>query len=92
LKRLKIGLDIDGVIVDNVQTMLPLLVEACNRPVTYNDLCHWDLAKALNIPEYKMNSVWAQLFTTTMLLDAPPVEGAIDALKMFNGHEMSIMQ
>jgi uncharacterized HAD superfamily protein len=91
LKRLKIGLDIDGVIVDYMQTMLPLLVEACNRKVAYHELCHWDLAKALNIPEYTMNAVWSEIFTGSRLLDAPPVEGAISGIKALNGHELCIV-
>ena len=91
MKRLKIGLDIDGVIVDYIQSMLPLLSEACNRRVVYHDICHWDVAKAVGIPEYRMNEVWAEMFNTPRLLDAPPVEGALDGIKSLNEHELCIV-
>jgi len=57
--------------------MLPLLAEACNRPVVYHEICDWDVAKALSLPEYRMNEIWAEMFNTPRLLDAPPVEGRL---------------
>ncbi len=48
MKRLVIGMDIDGVIVDFRSTILPMLSEVCARPILYQDLCSWDLGKSLN--------------------------------------------
>ncbi len=54
MKRLVIGIDIDGVIADIGVVILPLLSEVCARPVLYQDLCSWDLGEALNIDEKTM--------------------------------------
>ncbi len=77
MKRLVIGIDIDGVIVDLGTAMLPLLSEVCARPVAYQDLCAWDLGEALSIGEETMNRTWKQLFDSGVLRYAPPIDGAI---------------
>jgi len=64
LKRFVIGVDIDGVIVDLGTAMLPLLSEVCARPVAYQDLCAWDLGKALNIDDKTMVSTWDQILNS----------------------------
>jgi uncharacterized HAD superfamily protein len=91
MKRLKIGLDIDGVIVDYMQPMLSLLGEACDRPVAYEEISHWDIARALNVDEEIIESAWMRLFNGPFLLDAPPVEGALEGMKLFDAHELWIV-
>ena len=58
MKRLTVGLDIDGVIVDIGIAMLPLLSEVCNRPVLYEDLRYWNLGEALNVDEKTVAHIW----------------------------------
>ena len=60
MKNLKIGIDIDGVIVDLVTSMLPLLSKYCGRSVRYSDICFFDIGKALNI-EDKMEDIWTEV-------------------------------
>lgn len=61
MKHLRIGIDIDGVIVDLVSLMLPLLSKACGRPVSHQDIYCFDIGRALDIEE-KMADVWAQVY------------------------------
>jgi len=88
MKHLVIGVDIDGVIVDLGNAMLPLLSEVCARPVSYQDLCHWDLGKALNIDEKNMAYIWDQIFSSDLLRHAPPITGAIEGLSALSRHEI----
>ena len=88
MKRLVIGLDIDGVIVDLGTAMLPLLSEVCARPVAYQDLCSWDLGEALSIGQETMNRTWKRLFDSDALRYAPPIDGAINGLSALSEHEI----
>ncbi len=81
-------MDIDGVIVDLGTAMLPLLSEVCARPVTYRDLCSWDLGEALDIGQETMNRTWERLFDSDALRYAPPVDGAINGLSALGEHEI----
>jgi len=91
VKHLKIGLDIDGVIVDYAAVMLPLLSEVCDRPVTLRDVNAWDLKECLNIDDEAVEYIWQQTLGTELLLHAPPIEGAIDGLSRINHHEIWII-
>ena len=88
MERLKIGMDIDGVIVDYASAMLPLLSEVCNRPISYQDLCCRDLGEALNIDEKIVAYVWDQVLCSDLLRHAPPIKGAIAALSTLSRHEI----
>ena len=88
MKRLVIGIDIDGVIVDLGSAMLPLLSEVCARPVLYQDLCSWDLGKALNIDEATMAHTWERLFNSNLLRHAPPIKGAVEGISALSKHEI----
>ena len=88
MKRLVIGIDIDGVIVDFGSVILPLLSEVCARPVMYQDLCSWDLSKALNIDEEIMANTWKQILDSDLLRHAPPIKGAIEGLSVLSKHEI----
>ena len=88
MKRLVIGIDIDGVIVDLGSAMLPLLSEVCTRPVLYQDLCSWDLGKALNIDDETMAHMWGRLFDSDALRYAPPIKGAVEGLSALSNHEI----
>ena len=88
MKRIVIGVDIDGVIVDLGSAMLPLLSEVCARPVLYQDLCAWDLGKALNIDEKTMAYTWEQIQDDDLLRHAPPIKGAIEGLSALSKHEI----
>ena len=88
MKHLVIGFDIDGVIADIGSAMLPILSEACNRSVSYHDLCSWDLRKALNIDEKTMASIWGKILETDLLRYAPPIKGAIESISALGKHEI----
>jgi uncharacterized HAD superfamily protein len=88
MKPLVIGLDIDGVIVDLGKAILPLLSEACARPVSYQDLCSWNLGEALSIDEKTMENIWKQVLSDELLKDAPPIEGAIKGISEISKHEV----
>ncbi len=88
MKRLVIGMDIDGVIVDFGTAMLPLLSEVCARPVEYQDMCSWDLGKALSIGHETMKGTWKRLFNSDSFRHAPPIGGAINGLTALCEHEI----
>ena len=88
MKRLVIGLDIDGVIVDIGYAMLPLLSKFCNRKIEYQDLCFWDLAKALNIDKKTVAVIWEQILESDLFRNAPPIKGAIEGLSAISKHEI----
>ena len=88
MKRLVVGLDIDGVIVDLGTAMLPLFSEVCAKPVAYQDLCAWDFGEALSISQETMTRTWEQLFESDALRYAPPIDGAINGLSTLSKHEI----
>ena len=88
MKQLNIGIDIDGVIVDLGTAILPTLSEVCNRPISYQDLCSWDLGEALSIDEKTMEYTWMQILESSILRNAPPIDGAIQALSKLSKHEI----
>ena len=89
--KLTIGLDIDGVIVDYAAVMLPLLSEVCRRPVSAEDIYTYDITECLNIDDKAAEYIWQQTLGTDLLVNAPPVEGAIDGLSELDGHEIWIV-
>jgi uncharacterized HAD superfamily protein len=88
MKRLVIGIDIDGVIVDFGSAILPVLSKVCDRPVLYQDLCSIDLGKTLNIDEKAMAQTWQQILGSDLLSHASPIKGAIEGLSALSGHEI----
>jgi uncharacterized HAD superfamily protein len=88
MKRLVIGFDIDGVIVDFGSAVLPVLSKVCDRPVLYQDLCSMDLGKTLNIDEKAMAHTWQQILGSDLLSHAAPIKGAIEGLSALSGHEI----
>ena len=88
MKHLTIGMDIDGVIVDYGNAMLPLLSEVCHRPVLYHDLRYWDLSKALDLEEEVIVDVWEHVLGSDILRHASPIRGAIDGLSVLSKHEI----
>jgi uncharacterized HAD superfamily protein len=88
MNRMVIGLDIDGVIVDYVHHVLPLLSEICNRTVNYEDITHRDITKCLDIDDKKAAYFWEQIFNTDLLLYSNPIKGAIEGLSALGRHEI----
>ena len=91
MEKLTIGLDIDGVIVDFAAVMLPLLSEACHRTVTIEDIYTYDITECLNISDESAEYIWQQTLGTDLLIDAPPVAGAVEGLMALDGHEIWII-
>jgi uncharacterized HAD superfamily protein len=81
MKQLTIGLDIDGVIVDYVSTMLPVLSRACHRDIKYQDIVTYDLRECLGIDGETLDRVWEQTLQTDLFLAIPPVRGAIEGIE-----------
>lgn len=85
---MKIGLDLDGVVVDIIAPILPHLAEICGRPVTTSDLTCFDLREALSLDEAQAERLgrlvlWGELYSL-----APPVDGAIEAIQRLANHEI----
>jgi uncharacterized HAD superfamily protein len=88
MKRLTIGMDIDGVIVDYGNAMLPLISLACQRQISYSDLWSRDLAECLNLDKKTVEYIWEQTLGTDMLLHASPIPGVIKGLATVSEHEI----
>lgn len=87
MKNKIIALDIDGVIVDLVQAMLPLLSDACGRPVRHEDITQYDIGKSLHI-EHLMNNIWKRVHDDNLWLSAPPISGALNGLKQLGDYRL----
>ena len=89
MERLTIGLDIDGVIIDYVSVILPLLSEICNRPIIYDDITHPALTRILeDIDEETSEQIWEQILGTDLLQTSPPVKGAVEGVAALSRHEI----
>jgi uncharacterized HAD superfamily protein len=71
--------------------MLPVLSEVCNRPVSLEEICYWDLKESLGIDEAAEEYVWEKTLGTDLLLDAPAITGAIDGISRLGRHEIWII-
>jgi uncharacterized HAD superfamily protein len=91
MKRLIIGLDIDGVIVDYISSVLPLLSEICSKPVAYEDVTHPALTRFLNISEAEAEYIWEQILGTELLQTSPPISGAVEGISALSQHEIWII-
>ena len=88
MNRLVIGLDIDGVIIDYLRQILPLLCDIYGRTIRYEDITHPTLSKFLNIDEETSADIWEQILNTDLMQNAPPIEGAIEGLAALSRHEI----
>lgn len=88
MKRLVIGLDIDGVIIDYLRSILPFLCEICGRTIRYEDITHPTLSKFLNIDEATSADIWNRIIGTGLMHNFPPIAGAIEGLAALRRHEI----
>lgn len=86
MKRLKIGVDIDGVLADIVARMLPLLSRECGRPVVHEDIVCYRFSEALNIPEERVAVLMEEIALDGHYEAAPVVEGAVESLLQLEHH------
>ncbi len=94
MKQLIIGLDIDGVIIDYIRSILPLLSEICKQQINYEDITHPSLTQLLNvldIDEETAETIWNQILETDFLLKSPPIEGAIEGLGLLAHHDIRLI-
>lgn len=91
MKKLTIGLDIDGVIVDYAAVMMPVISRACGRHVSVEEINTYDITECLELDTSTADSVWKQILNSNSLLHAPPIEGAIEGLSAISGHEIWIV-
>ena len=76
---MKIGLDIDGVIIDLVSVMLPYLSIECGYNVTHEDIRCYNIGEALGV-ETKIAGIMEEVYKSENLKKAPPIEGAIEGI------------
>ena len=88
MERLTIGLDIDGVIIDYISAILPLLSEICNRPLIRDDITHTALTRILDIDEETSEQIWELILGTDLLQTSPPVKGAVEGVAALSRHEI----
>jgi uncharacterized HAD superfamily protein len=91
VKKLTIGLDIDGVIVDYAAVMMPVISHACGRHVSVEEICTYDITECLELDEKTADNVWRQILESDSLFHAPPIEGAVTGLSSLSGHEIWIV-
>ena len=66
-------------------------VKPSRRPVTAEDIYTYDITKCLNIDDKAAEYVWQQTLGTDLLINAPPVDGAVAGLSALDGHEIWIV-
>ena len=88
MRRLKIGIDIDGVLADIVRPMLPLLARECGRAVTHEDIICYSFREALNIPEERVAALMEEVVAAGYFEAAPPVAGAVEAMVLLRHHRI----
>ena len=74
-------MDLDGVVVDLVSTMLPKLSELAGRAVTADDIKVFDIGQALGLSDGAMAGLWDWLERSRAYASAPPIDGAVGALR-----------
>ena len=88
MRRLKIGIDIDGVLADIVRTMLPLLARECGRAVKHDDIICYSFSEALNIPEERVAALMEEVIAEGHFGAAPVIDGAVEALELLYHHTL----
>lgn len=86
--RLKIGVDIDGVLADIVDCILPLLSRELGRAVDVEEITVYGFGDALGIPEDRVQALLDELLVVGLYEQAPPVAGAREAMELLGGHDV----
>lgn len=86
--RLKIGMDLDGVVVDLVEAMIPLLSAKANRQISKSDIVTFDIGQALSIETAEMDKIWRHVIQDGFYATAPAISGAIEGLYAIRHHEI----
>jgi len=87
MKQITIAFDIDGIIIDLISAISPILSQECKHHISEDDIyCH-DIGKALGISE-KMPAIWDDIYRRNVLIEAPPVKGAIDGLNRLHVYKI----
>lgn len=82
---LKLGVDLDGVVVDIVGAMLPHLSLVCGYEVTERDIGCYEFQTALGLDDSQMDRVWNLVEQERLYSRALPVDGAVTYLAELNG-------
>ena len=85
---MRIGLDLDGVVVDIIAPILPHLTDIVGRPVTTEDLTCFDLRECLNLNEAQMKRLRRLILWGELYSQAPPIDGAIEGIQRLANHEI----
>lgn len=78
MKRLRILVDMDNIVVDLTQKWLDQYNKDHNDNVTIDDLKTWHIAHHVKVPQSVMHGY---LYSDRFFLDVEPMEGAIEALE-----------
>jgi uncharacterized HAD superfamily protein len=82
MAREPVAIDLDGVVVDLVSTMLPKLSELAGRAVTAEDITvYHPVAQALGLADDAMAELWDWLERERVYARAPPIDGAVSVLR-----------
>jgi len=76
-----IALDLDGVVVDLVEQLLPKLTEMTGYPVQHAHITQYNIEHALELPLGSNDAMFSWLEESGGYAKAQPMPGAVDALR-----------
>lgn len=77
---MRIAIDLDGVVIDLVDEMLPKLSQLAGRFISPMDIIEFDIGAALGLNGRQMDELWRWLKASGAYRRAHPVDGAVDAI------------
>ncbi len=81
---MKLGIDIDGVVVDFVTPFLPLLQEAMGHPVRYDDITAYRFQHALGYSDEVEDWVRGEIDRRDLLRGLPRIPGSLESIRRFH--------
>ena len=74
---MRLGIDLDGVVVDIITPLLPRLSAICGRELCREDICHYNFETALNLDAEQVAQMWELVSDESIYREPPPVDGAV---------------
>lgn len=90
---MRLGIDADGVLADFDKSMVDGYNEQFGASLEYKEITHWDAFESLTGWTHQQWWDWVVRDHPRVFLDAPPLPGAIDAVRKLQarGHEICII-
>ncbi|MBI4322159.1 MAG: hypothetical protein HY675_27010 [Chloroflexi bacterium] len=85
---MKIGVDLDGVVVDMGPVLLRQLSTICGREIRVDEIYCYDLETALSLDERQIEQLLEIVRSETTYLTAPAMDGALEALSALKQHDV----